>query len=679
MMKTTRLTLLTGVALFAGPALAAGPLSAAEQAPLVVAQADTLGAAQAEVAAAEAALREAQASGGDVAAAQARLDAAMNGLAEAQAAQSGPEPEPQPAPEPPAAQQPPPQPEPPPQPQPETPVQPEPQEQPEQLAPQPEVAPLTESPQTSQPEAPSLQPPLPPAADTPPEQPSAEQAAPGEPTPQPQTSPDLPQQPVPQAPPPTEAPPVEEPAPEIPPVNEPSTPRSTPPGAEAVPPPELPTRGDSGPQAPRGEAMPETGPRSGQRPRPERAQPSMPSAEQPSEARAPQVQAPPEESPVESQLEAQGDSKEIENVRSLREKLRQEFARTGPNTEDVRGDDRRDGPGGRDARDGRNESDGRRGDADDRRGERDGRRDDGDRRDGGRRYRGPQDEDVVLDFGLGFVVELGDQLVIRRDDAYETERFLDRARDVDVEHFRGGYTRTVVTRRDGTQIYTVRNRFGDIVTRTRVTPNGRQVVLIDNRDFYREGRRPRYSRFDDLPPLRVDIPRDQYIVEASRYDRNGIRAALLAPPVEAVERPYALEEIRTSQRLRDKLRRVDLNTITFDFGSAAVTPSQFDALGEVGWAIESILADAPNEVFLLEGHTDAVGSPTDNLILSDQRAETIAVALSSNFDIPPENLVTQGYGEQYLKVPTAEAERENRRVTVRRITPLVNQAGLTAQ
>jgi outer membrane protein OmpA-like peptidoglycan-associated protein len=36
--------------------------------------------------------------------------------------------------------------------------------------------------------------------------------------------------------------------------------------------------------------------------------------------------------------------------------------------------------------------------------------------------------------------------------------------------------------------------------------------------------------------------------------------------------------------------------------------------------------------------------------------------------------VTQGYGEQYLKVPTEEPERENRRVTVRRITPLVAQA-----
>jgi outer membrane protein OmpA-like peptidoglycan-associated protein len=40
--------------------------------------------------------------------------------------------------------------------------------------------------------------------------------------------------------------------------------------------------------------------------------------------------------------------------------------------------------------------------------------------------------------------------------------------------------------------------------------------------------------------------------------------------------------------------------------------------------------------------------------------------------VPAENLTTQGYGEQNLKVPTQEAERQNRRVTARRITPLLS-------
>ena len=66
-----------------------------------------------------------------------------------------------------------------------------------------------------------------------------------------------------------------------------------------------------------------------------------------------------------------------------------------------------------------------------------------------------------------------------------------------------------------------------------------------------------------------------------------------------------------------------------------------------------------------------VGSAEANLALSDRRAEAVAEALTNVFEIPPENLTTQGYGEEYLKVNTSGPERENRRVAIRRITPLV--------
>ncbi|MEZ5788068.1 MAG: OmpA family protein [Xanthobacteraceae bacterium] len=79
----------------------------------------------------------------------------------------------------------------------------------------------------------------------------------------------------------------------------------------------------------------------------------------------------------------------------------------------------------------------------------------------------------------------------------------------------------------------------------------------------------------------------------------------------------------------------------------------------------------PQEVFLIEGHTDAVGSDVDNLSLSDRRAESVALVLTQQFGVPAENLSTQGYGEQYLKVPTDGPEEANRRVSVRRITPLL--------
>ena len=138
-----------------------------------------------------------------------------------------------------------------------------------------------------------------------------------------------------------------------------------------------------------------------------------------------------------------------------------------------------------------------------------------------------------------------------------------------------------------------------------------------------------------------------------------------------IERPYSLDEIRYNVALRDRMRRVDIDSITFESGSWEVTPEQQPKLQAVAEAIQRVLQRNPDEVFMIEGHTDAVGNDVDNLSLSDRRAESVAVILTEVYQIPPENLVTQGYGEQHLKVPTEGPSRENRRVTMRRVTPLL--------
>ena len=180
---------------------------------------------------------------------------------------------------------------------------------------------------------------------------------------------------------------------------------------------------------------------------------------------------------------------------------------------------------------------------------------------------------------------------------------------------------------------------------------------------------------DSLPPMVLDIARDEYILDAEFVeDDDRYYDFLEQPPVEQVERTYSLNEVKRSARIRDKVRRVDLDTLTFEFGSASIAESEIPKLKGVAMAMEKLLARNPAETFLLEGHTDAVGSDLANLALSDKRAEAVANALTDVFSIPPENLATQGYGEQYLKVKTEESELENRRVAIRRVTPLVAPA-----
>ena len=138
-----------------------------------------------------------------------------------------------------------------------------------------------------------------------------------------------------------------------------------------------------------------------------------------------------------------------------------------------------------------------------------------------------------------------------------------------------------------------------------------------------------------------------------------------------IERAYTLDEVRYNAPLRDRMPRIDIDTITFSTGSWEVTPDQYPALEAIAQAILRVIENSPTEVFLVEGHTDAVGNADDNLSLSDRRAESVANILTQTYMVPPENLVTQGYGAQVLKVPTQEANRENRRVAIRRITPLL--------
>jgi outer membrane protein OmpA-like peptidoglycan-associated protein len=119
-----------------------------------------------------------------------------------------------------------------------------------------------------------------------------------------------------------------------------------------------------------------------------------------------------------------------------------------------------------------------------------------------------------------------------------------------------------------------------------------------------------------------------------------------------------------------------VNAITFDSGSAAITASEAEKLADLGSILNDLIALNPGEIFLIEGHTDAVGTASSNLTLSDRRAESVARALTEYFNVPPENLVVQGYGEAELLIPTTGNERANRRVAVKVITPLMRTAAL---
>lgn len=276
------------------------------------------------------------------------------------------------------------------------------------------------------------------------------------------------------------------------------------------------------------------------------------------------------------------------------------------------------------------------------------------------------DYTIIREPGRTIIRDDDGRAIIRRD---EDQRFRDLGWQGRSER-RGDENRTVFERPDGSRIVTVTDEQGRLIRRTRIDRDNREVIIIDNT------LRGRPGRFADdvvvLPPPPLPMPRERYIVDADQADGNLIYETITAPPIAAIPRRYTLDEVRYSPDLRARMRSVDIDTINFDTGSWQVTQDQAQRLAVIADSIRRALQRSPNEVFLIEGHTDAVGADVDNLSLSDRRAQSVAEILTRDFQIPPENLTTQGYGEQYLKVSTQAASRENRRVTLRRITPLLS-------
>ena len=232
---------------------------------------------------------------------------------------------------------------------------------------------------------------------------------------------------------------------------------------------------------------------------------------------------------------------------------------------------------------------------------------------------------------------------------------------VATENFEDGSSRTIVTREDGSRVVTIRDADLRILRRTLVSADGTQTALIDET-----------TTVDPVDIATLPQPAPAFENAGGDMDETSLREALMREA--DIDRRFSLAQIRDISQVRSLVAPIDVNGITFDTNSAAISADQAKSLTALGNVIRSAIEENPNEIFLIEGHTDTVGEDAANLALSDRRAESVALALTEYFQVAPENMVVQGYGEQSPKVAQEGDVRENRRVAVRRITGLLQTA-----
>jgi OOP family OmpA-OmpF porin len=102
-------------------------------------------------------------------------------------------------------------------------------------------------------------------------------------------------------------------------------------------------------------------------------------------------------------------------------------------------------------------------------------------------------------------------------------------------------------------------------------------------------------------------------------------------------------------------------TIQFAPGSTEIAPESGPRVA----AIAEALRGCPDAALEVAGHTDAEGSDSGNLRLSQRRAEAVLDALRAE-DLPLPGVVARGHGETQpiADNATAEGRAQNRRIAV---------------
>ncbi len=131
--------------------------------------------------------------------------------------------------------------------------------------------------------------------------------------------------------------------------------------------------------------------------------------------------------------------------------------------------------------------------------------------------------------------------------------------------------------------------------------------------------------------------------------------------IPAAERLETLSDVAQVRRIGDEWQIVLRGADYFETGNARPVPQSLPKLMRIADALASLgTADIK-----IEGHTDDVGSPLENQLLSEQRALAIQQYLVRR-NVPPETMIVVGHGERD-PIDTNLTERgrsNNRRVVI---------------
>jgi len=176
------------------------------------------------------------------------------------------------------------------------------------------------------------------------------------------------------------------------------------------------------------------------------------------------------------------------------------------------------------------------------------------------------------------------------------------------------------------------------------------------------------DRDDQLTALNTQMQRLESRLGGVSEERVSLQRRVdaqerLRSSVAALEATFTPDEARVVRQGDDVV--LSLLGIKFPSGRSIIDASSSALMKKV----QQGLALFPGASISVEGHTDANGSDSTNLILSQDRADAVRQYLVSNFGVNPEKVSSIGYGEAR---PVATNETPAGRTRNRRIDLVIH-------
>ena len=158
----------------------------------------------------------------------------------------------------------------------------------------------------------------------------------------------------------------------------------------------------------------------------------------------------------------------------------------------------------------------------------------------------------------------------------------------------------------------------------------------------------------------LDVAVDRRAIVDGIASIPGVR--VVVDDIVAVDpRARALAE---RERFRDALAAIDLSSVAFEAGSAALAPGGDAALA----AVARLMRDMPGHRVRIGGHTDSRGRAEANVTLSRERAAAVAADLVDR-GVEPARIIAKGYGatQPVADNATDDGRARNRRIEIENI------------